>query len=272
MNENTGVVVMKVIGKWLTHLNVKDWIIPISFMAMLLILWELLVWVFDVKEWLLPAPSSILQEMIVSRDLLFNHSLTTITEIIIGFAFSFVIGVCLAATITYSNILERFVYPFIIASQTVPVIVIAPLLLIWIGYGIVPKIIVVILISFFPIVVNTVDGLKSADYDTMRMMRTLGASKWQIFVKLQVPYSIPFLFSGMRVAITLSVIGAVIGEWVGSSSGLGYLIMRSAAEFLTDRVFASMVILSAIGIFLFLLIVIIERLYLPWYNMEKRQY
>ena len=267
INEET-----KIDRKWLTSFDFKYWIIPLLLTATLLVLWELLVWLFDIKEWLLPAPSSILQEMFESRELLFNHSLTTISEIIIGFLFSLVIGVCLAGAIAYSNVVERFAYPFVIASQTVPVIVIAPLLLIWIGYGMIPKIIVVIFISFFPIVVNTVDGLKSAEHDTMRMLRTLGASRWQIFVKLQVPYSIPFLFSGMRVAITLSVIGAVIGEWVGSSSGLGYLMMRSAPQFLTERVFASIVILSLIGIFLFSLIVIIERLYMPWYEMEKRQH
>ncbi len=262
---------IKIERRWFASFDFKYWIIPICLTSTLLVLWELLVWLFDVKQWLLPAPSSILQEIFESRQLLFNHSVTTISEIIIGFLLSLVIGVCLAGAIAYSNVVERFAYPFVIASQTIPVIVIAPLLLIWIGYGMIPKIIVVILISFFPIVVNTVDGLKSADNDTMRMLKTLGASRWQIFVKLQVPYSIPFLFSGMRVAITLSVIGAVIGEWVGSSSGLGYLMMRSAPQFLTERVFASIVILSGIGIFLFALVVVIERLYMPWYEMEKRQ-
>tara|TARA_B100000745_G_C20125863_1_gene385620 strand:- start:622 stop:1431 length:810 start_codon:yes stop_codon:yes gene_type:complete len=266
MNENT-----KVQSKWLTYFDFRYWIIPLLLTAILLVVWESMVWLFDVEEWLLPAPSSIFQEIIVSRNLLFSHSVTTIVEIVVGFSFSLIIGVFLAGAIAYSNVVERFAYPFVIASQTVPVIVIAPLLLIWIGYGMVPKIIVVILISFFPLVVNTVDGLKSADHDTMRMLRTLGASRWQIFVKLQIPYSIPFLFSGMRVAVTLSVIGAVIGEWVGSSSGLGYLMIRSAPQFLTERVFASIVILSMIGIFLFSVIVVIERLYMPWYEREKRQ-
>ena len=137
MNEET-----KIERKWLTSFDFKYWIIPLLLTATLLVLWELLVWLFDIKEWLLPAPSSILQEMFESRELLFNHSLTTISEIIIGFLFSLVIGICLAGTIAYSNVVERFAYPFVIASQTVPVIVIAPLLLIWIGYGMIPKIIV----------------------------------------------------------------------------------------------------------------------------------
>ena len=160
--------------------------------------------------------------------------------------------------------MERALYPFIIASQTIPIIVIAPMLLIWVGYGLAPKVIVVALISFFPIVVNMVDGLKSVDRDMVNLMRTLGANRRQVFFKVQVPTSLPYLFSGMRVAIAVSVIGAVIGEWVGSSEGLGYLMLRSKPQFLTERVFASIVILSALGIGLFASVGIVERLAIPW--------
>ena len=177
----------------------------------------------------------------------------------------------MAVSIAYSRIMERAVYPFVIASQTVPVIVIAPLLLIWIGYGIWPKVIVVVLISFFPIVVNTVDGLKSADPDMLNMMRTLGASRWQLFSKVQAPSSVPFLFSGVRVAIAVSVIGAVIGEWVGASAGLGYLMTRSAPQFLTDRVFAAIFLLSVMGITLFALVVVAERYAVPWRRRERQE-
>ena len=176
----------------------------------------------------------------------------------------------LAALITYSKILESSIYPIVIASQTVPVIAIAPLLLIWVGYGIEPKIIIVALISFYPIAVNTVDGMKSVDPDMVRMMRTLGASRWQIFSKLQVPTSLPFMFSGIKIGISVSVIAAVIGEWVGGSAGLGYLITYSQPLFLTARVFAAIVLLSVMGISLFALASLLERLMLPWYHTEKK--
>ncbi len=232
--------------------------------------WEAAVRLLDVARWLLPPPSAIGAELLASRDLLLRHTWVTLGEVLLGFALAVVIGVAIAGAIAYSRLVERAVYPFVIASQTVPVIVIAPLLLIWIGYGIWPKVIVVVLLSFFPIVVNTVDGLKSADPDLLRMMRTLGANRWQLFVKVQAPSCLPFLFSGLRVAIALSVIGAVVGEWVGASSGLGYLMTRSAPQFLTDRVFAAMFILSVMGVALFLLVVLTERYAVPWHSKGRR--
>ena len=232
--------------------------------------WEAAVRLMDVERWLLPPPTAIGAELVASRGLLLSHTWVTLGEVLLGFALAVVIGVAIAGVIAYSRLVERAVYPFVIASQTVPVIVIAPLLLIWIGYGIWPKVIVVVLLSFFPIVVNTVDGLKSADPDLLRMMRTLGANRWQLFAKVQAPSCLPFLFSGLRVAIALSVIGAVVGEWVGASAGLGYLMTRSAPQFLTDRVFASMFILAVMGVTLFLLVVLAERYAVPWHIRGRR--
>lgn len=252
------------------YVSTRYWILPTMIIIAIMIVWEFWVKIFGIQQWLLPPPTAILSEMFESRDLFLTHTLVTITEVILGFICALVVGIVLAGAISYSNIVERVAYPFVIASQTVPVIVIAPLLLIWIGYGILPKIIVVMLISFFPIVVNTVDGLKSTDTEMMNMLRTLGASKRQQFFKVRVPCSIPFLFSGMRIAITLSVIGAVIGEWVGSSAGLGYLMIRSAPQFLTDRVFASIIILSIMGITLFFLVALIEKLFVQRYQMDRR--
>lgn len=247
-----------------------QWATPAVLVFMSLGVWEGIVRLFHIASWLLPPPSSIAAELVESRSLLMRHTWVTLEEVLLGFALALVVGIALAIAIAYSRVVERAAYPFVIASQTVPVIVIAPLLLIWIGYGIWPKIIIVMLISFFPIVVNMVDGLKLADPDMLNMMRTLGASRWQIFTKIQAPSSIPFLFSGIRVAIAMSVIGAVIGEWVGASAGLGYLMTRSAPQFLTDRVFASIFILSLMGISLFTLVVLAERYAMPWYQWEKR--
>ena len=198
-----------------------------------------------------------------------NHTYVTLIEIFIGFMLAVVIGILLASLIVMFNIVEKSLYPLLIASQTIPIIVIAPILLVWIGYGLLPKVIVVALISFFPIVVNTVDGMKSIDRDLLNLLRTMGANKWQIFTKIRIPNCLPFFFSGARVAATLSVIGAVIGEWVGASEGLGYLMIRSKPLFLTERVFVAIFILSLIGILLFLLLLIIEKLSIPWANNKK---
>ena len=144
-----------------------------------------------VPKWLLPAPSVIAMTLVVSRELLLDHTLVTFVEVVVGFGLSLLCGVLLACGIAASRTLERALYPFVIASQMVPIIVIAPLLLIWVGYGLTPKIIVVALTAFFPIVVNMVDGLKSVDPDAVNLLRTMGASRWQIFVKVQVPTSLP---------------------------------------------------------------------------------
>jgi len=237
----------------------------------LLGIWESYVRLWAVPKWLLPAPSVIAMTLIGSRALLLDHTLVTLLEVVVGFGLSLLCGVLLACGIATSQTLERALYPFVIASQMVPIIVIAPLLLIWVGYGLTPKIIVVALTAFFPIVVNMVDGLKSADPDAVNLLRTMGASRWQIFVKVQVPTSLPFLFSGLRVAMAVSVIGAVIGEWVGSSQGLGYLMIRSKPQFLTERVFAAIVMLSVMGAALFVLVGIIEQLVIPWWHNEQRQ-
>ena len=253
-------------ASWTKSLDrtVRRWLPALLIVLAILAAWEAYVRIFDVQTWLLPAPSAIAVALVQDAGLLWYHTRATLTEIIVGFGVALACGVLLAAAIGMSRTLERALYPFIIASQTIPIIVIAPMLLIWVGYGLAPKVIVVALISFFPIVVNMVDGLKSVDRDMVNLMRTLGANRRQVFFKVQVPTSLPYLFSGMRVAIAVSVIGAVIGEWVGSSEGLGYLMLRSKSQFLTERVFASIVILSLLGIGLFASIGILERIAIPW--------
>ncbi len=249
---------------------VRQWLPSFLIVVAILAAWEAYVWVFDVQTWLLPAPSEIGAALYSDAGLLWKHTRVTLFEIIVGFGLALASGVLLATAIGLSRTLERAIYPFVIASQTIPIIVIAPMLLIWVGYGLAPKVIVVALISFFPIVVNMVDGLKSVDRDMVNLMRTLGANRLQVFFKVQVPTSLPYLFSGMRVAIAVSVIGAVIGEWVGSSEGLGYLMIRSKPQFLTERVFAAIAILSVMGVGLFASIGVVERFAIPWWRAAKK--
>jgi putative hydroxymethylpyrimidine transport system permease protein len=227
--------------------------------------WELLVRALEVPRWLLPPPSSILRELGVSADLLARHTVITLQEIVLGFFVAVLVGIALAVSIAYSRTLERSIYPYVIASQTIPIIAIAPLLLVWVGPGQTSKVIVVALISFFPIVVNAVDGLRSADAEAIAMFRTLGANRRQIFLKLQAPAALPYLLSGIKVAAVVSVIGAVIGEWVGARGGLGWMMRVSAPQFQTTRVFAAILVLSAIGVALFLIVGAVERWQLRHY-------
>ena len=247
------------------------WFPPLLIMLAILGVWEAYVRIFDVQRWLLPPPSAIASTMGGIAGLLSRHTWVTLEEVLIGFSLALAGGILLAAGISLSRPLERAIYPFVIASPTIPWLVIAPVLIIWFGHGLLPKVIVVALIAFFPIVVNTVDGLKSVDPDLVNLMRTLRASRWQIFLKVQAPSAMPFLFTGIKIAIAVSVIGAVVGEWIGSSQGLGYLMIRSKAQFLTERVFAAIVVLSAMGVGLFLLAGLVERLALPWWHSQRRQ-
>ncbi len=241
---------------------------PLALAFAVLGLWQIATIVWDVPTWQLPSPWGIGTKLFEEWDLLAPHAWVTLREVLLGFALAFVSGVALAVGIASSRVLERAIYPYVIASQTLPVIAIAPMLVIWLGFGLMPKVVVVALISFFPIVVNTVDGLRSADPELFKLMRTLGASRWDIFRKAQMPSALPFLFSGTKIAIAISVIGAVIGEWVGASEGLGYLITRSSAQFQSERLFAAVAILAAMSIGLFWLVGLLERVALPWYRSD----
>ncbi len=248
----------------------RRWLPAVLVAGVVIGAWEVLVAVNDVPGWKLPPPSGVAVEMWEARALLASHTWVTLAEVLAGFAIALVAGVTLAGLISISSTMARVLYPPVIASETVPWIVIAPLLLIWVGYGMQHKVIVVALIALFPIVVNTADGLRSADPDMVSLLRALGASRRQIFAKVQVPSSLPSLFSGIKIAVTASVIGAVVGEWVGSSEGLGYLAIRSKSQFLTDRVLASIFLLCLMGIALFLVAALAERRLLPWYHDARR--
>lgn len=248
--------------------NAFHYVVAPAIIIVLLLAWEFFVHIRDIPNWLLPAPSGIAATLFQDAWMLSGHTWVTFIEVILGFAAAVVAGVFLASAIALNRNIEQSIYPIIVASQTIPIIVIAPMLLVWIGYGLAPKIIVVALISFFPITVNMVDGLRAIDPDMQRLLRTMGANKWQEFIKVRFPTSLPYLFSGLKIAIAVSVIGAVIGEWVGSKEGLGYLMIRSKPQFQTERVFAAIVILSFMGVFLFILIGVLQRFVTPWHRRE----
>jgi putative hydroxymethylpyrimidine transport system permease protein len=241
-----------------------------AILAGLVVAWEAGVDLTATPAWLLPAPTSILSAAVAARDLLLWHTGVTLAEALLGFAVALALGVLLSALIALSPTLERALYPLVVASQAINPLAVAPLLLIWLGYGLEPKIVIVVLICFFPIVVNTVDGLRSTDPELVRLLQSMGADRRQILRLARLPAALPFLLSGAKVAIAVSVIGAVIGEWVGASAGLGYFMIRSAAALQTARVFAAVVITALLGLALFGLVALIERRLLPWRRAADR--
>jgi ABC-type nitrate/sulfonate/bicarbonate transport system permease component len=236
-----------------------DWLPAVATIVVLIIAWEVLVELLNVQHWLLPPPSVITAEIFDSLGFLAHHTRVSATEIALGFAVSVTLAVMLASGIVWFRTVERTLYPIIIASQTIPIITLAPLLIIWVGTDIMSKVIVIVLFTFFPIVINLVSGLRSVDQEMVDMLRTLGASPWQTFLKLMVPSALPSFFAGLKVASVVSVIGAVIGEWFGSSEGLGWLMKIAGGQFQTARVFAAIVVLSILAMALFTAVVAVEK-------------
>ena len=233
-------------------------------LSILFVLWEGGVRLFHVPSYILPPPSRSISVFYTHFSLLVWHAGATLIEIVLGMFFGVLGGFALAVLIFYSRILERALYPIIIASQMIPVFAIAPLLVIWFGYGLWPKVTVAGLIVFFPIVVNTVDGLRSVNDETIDVLRSLNATRLQIFRRVRFPGCLPSLFSGLKVGVTLSVVGATIGEWVGAKRGLGYLMIQSNALLRIDLVFAAILMLSLLGLLMFGFVRIMERRFLRW--------
>ncbi len=244
---------------------------PLTFAVAVLALWQLYVAVSDISDSSLPAPTQVVEAGWDQRELLLDNTWVTVQEILIGFAAAIVLGVTLAVVIRSSRLAERALYPWLVVSQMVPIPAIAPIIVLWTGFDLRPKIIVIALVAFFPIAVNTIDGLRAADPQLLRLMRTMRASGWQRFRYAQLPAALPFLFSGLKIAAALSVIGAVFGEWVGASEGLGYLILVLNNATATATMFATIFLLAVIGITLFALVSLAERLLLPWYHDARRE-
>jgi ABC-type nitrate/sulfonate/bicarbonate transport system permease component len=243
----------------------------VALFGLFLTAWQCATWLWRIEAYLLPSPSRIVQAGLQARGVLVHHVQQTLRETLAGFGLALVGGLLLALAIDLSSLLRRTLYPVLVISQTVPIMAIAPLLVIWLGYTIWPKIIVVALVCFFPIVVTAADGLQSADPELLALLQTMGASRGQVFLKVRVPGALPAVFSGIKIAITYSVIGAIIGEWVGASRGLGVFMLRASNSFRTDWVFAAIAISSLLSILLFLGVTLIERLALPWYYSAQRQ-
>jgi NitT/TauT family transport system permease protein len=234
-------------------------------LLMLVVLWQAATVLFALPAYLLPSPLVILSQ--TKRDwwMLLSHGWITMFEVVAGFVISVLVGVPIAIWVTYSRAFDNAVYPLIVGSQTIPKVALAPLLLAWFGFGMVPKIIIVVLVAFFPIVINSVVGLRSAPIEMLHLARSMGASPAQIFWRFRLPQALPNIFAGMKLATVLAVIGAVVAEFVGAESGLGYLIMIAGANFNIARQFSAIVVLSVVGMVFFWLAGWIERICLPWH-------
>jgi putative hydroxymethylpyrimidine transport system permease protein len=236
----------------------------IALIVAILVAWEVIVRAAHVPEYLLPSPTEILADLKTDWVILWPAMWVTLREVLIGFVIATVAGVGLAVLLHLYGPLRRALYPILIGSQTIPIVVLAPILVILLGYGILPKLVIVALICFFPIVVNGLDGLRAVDDDFIRMMYTLDATRWGIFRRVEFPGALPSFFSGMRIAATFASIGAVFGEWSGSNAGLGYVMLAATPNLLTSRIFAAILILTVISLVLFGLVSLLERILVPW--------
>ena len=242
----------------------RGWLPPAALVLAGLAGWEALVRWRQVPDWLLPPPSAVAVTLVSERELLWRNTLVTLTEVLLGFGLALAAGIVLAVLIDFSPTLDRALYPLLVASQTVPVPALAPLLLIWFGPGLLAKVIVTALIAFFPIVVNTVAGLRATDPEVIALLRGFGAGRWARFRLARLPAALPGLFTGARIGVSVAVIGAVFGELVGAQAGLGYLLTRAIAQFQTERLLAAIVLLAVMGMGLFGAVSLLERWLLPW--------
>lgn len=240
-------------------------LLPVVACVVVAILWQIVVTLFHIPSYLLPAPTQIVASGIKNWGSLVSNGGVTVGETVIGFGLSIVIGIPIAIAIVYSTTFERILYPLLVALQTVPKIAIAPLFVVWLGFSELPKVLVAFLIAFFPVVIDTVVGLESADPDMLQLVRSMGASNWDSFRKIRFPSAMPNIFGGLKVAMTLAVVGAIVGEFVGSNSGLGYLLLVATGNIDTALLFADIVVLTVIGIVLFYIVEFFERFMTPWH-------
>jgi putative hydroxymethylpyrimidine transport system permease protein len=246
--------------RWLRLPGWRAWLL----LAALLGAWELYVDIGGADPLILPAPHEVARSLYLDRSLLWSNFLVTAEEVLLGIAVAAVSGLGFAIAIHLSATLRRAVYPLLIASQTVPIPILAPVLVLWLGFGILPKLVVIALVSFFSVVVTTLAGLAAVDPDLIKLMRTFDASRLRTFRHVELPSALPGLFTGAKIAVTVAVIGAVLAEQAGANSGLGYLFEQSIPQLLTARAYAAVVILSVFAIALFALLTLAERLALPW--------
>jgi ABC-type nitrate/sulfonate/bicarbonate transport system permease component len=241
----------------------KSWR-PLLVLLLLFILWEIMVDLFHVPKWLLPSPTDIFQEATLNGMVLTNHLMSTLKLTLSGFFIGTAVGLITAIILYLIPYLKEALYPLLILSQNIPTIVLAPLLVIWFGFGMLPKIIVITLVCFFPVTIAALDGFKQTPSELRHYLAMAGANKWQLFSKLEFPYALPSIFSGIKISATYSVLGAVISEWLGAKEGIGVYMTLASSSFRTDRVFVAIFIIMILSLLLFALIQGLEKILVRW--------
>lgn len=235
---------------------------PLTMLVILVLGWEVAVKVFDIPAYLLPAPSSVLQAGIDNASVLWKHTLVTLTETMIGFALSGVVGIALAVVMVAWPAAGRALYPILVASQVIPKVAVAPLAVVWIGTGVVTSSLIAFVMAFFPVVVNATQGFNAVDLGSRHLLRTMRASKWQEFRYLRFPTALPHIVTGLQLAIAFAIVGAIVGEFVGSNEGLGYLLIVTQGNLRTDLLFADLAVLTLMGLLLYYGVELIGKLLL----------
>ncbi|MEP9380442.1 ABC transporter permease [Aquabacter sp. CN5-332] len=248
------------------------WIRPVLFLIALIVVWDLAIRVFNIPPYQVPSPVDVVITLYKEWPLLLREAMPTTGATIAGFLLSAAFGIPVAMLIASSKTVESYVYPLLVFSQSIPKIAIAPLFVVWFGFGIFPKVISAFLLGFFPVVVSAVQGFKSVDPDLLDLARAMEAKRFQTFRMVSLPFATPAIFAGLKVSVTLAVVGAVVGEFVGSNSGIGFVLQRSIGNFELPMMFAALVVLSLIGVILFWLVDVIERVAIPWHASQRHDF
>jgi NitT/TauT family transport system permease protein len=252
----------------MTFRDVRNGIYPLAGIFVILLIWQGYTHFLGINRIVLPSPTDILWASIANWDVLLRESWPTFLESVLGFALAVAIGIPCAVCVANSRVLNLTLYPILIATQSIPKVAVAPIILVWFGLGMQSKLVIAFLVAFFPIVVDTAAGMRATPAGLLELARSLRASSLQVFLKVQFPAALPFIFAGAKVAVTLAVIGAVIGEFIGSVGGLGNLLLTANSQLDSPLAWAALVWLSALGIVLFVLVVIAERIVMPWSEGE----
>jgi NitT/TauT family transport system permease protein len=242
---------------------------PLILIVAIFVLWDLVIRIFKIPPYLIPAPWDVAKMLVVEWPRLWRESLFTGYATLGGFGLSILFGIPIAMLIAYSRLVESYVYPLLVFSQSVPKIAIAPLFVVWFGFGIFPKVISAFLLGFFPVVVATVMGFKSMETEMIDLARSMRASRLQMFLKFSLPQALPSIFSGLKVSATLAVVGAVVGEFVGSNSGIGYVLQIANGNFDLPLMFAALFVLSMMGVILFAVVDLVEKIMIPWHQSRR---
>ena len=245
------------------------WLRPVFFLVFLVVLWDVTIRVFNIPPYQIPKPVDVVTTLWQEWPMLLREAWPTTVATIWGFLLSAAFGIPVAMLIAGSRTVESYVYPLLVFSQSIPKVAIAPLFVVWFGFGIVPKIIAAFLLGFFPVVVSAVQGFKSVDPDMVDLARAMKGSRLRVFCAVNLPHALPAIFSGLKVSVTLAVVGAVVGEFVGSNSGIGYVMQRSIGTFDLPTMFAALVILALLGVILFWIVDRIEKLVIPWHVSQR---